>query len=93
MTQYMRKSEPTWGGPQSLPTLRSELTGTTTRSRLACREELRERSIDALRQRGAWLEEHIESLRSSLRELTDKRYSLLDGIEFSKQLIGFLTSL
>lgn len=93
MTQYMRKSEPPWGGPQAMPTLRSALTGLTPHPRTMRREELQSKPLSALQRKAAWLSSRIASLHQTLQSLSDKRQTLLSSLDFSKQLIAYLSAL
>ena len=93
MTQYMRKSEPVWGGPQSLSTLRTELTGTAARPRLPTLEELRKLPVSVLRRKAESAHQEIIQLSENLAEITEKRDKMLANVDFSKRLVSFLATL
>lgn len=89
MTQYMRKGEQVWGGPQSLPTLRKEL----TTARTMTRDELRQLTVSQLRRKAERALLHINQLKDVLSGLTEKREEVVASIEFNRQLVGFLSTL
>lgn len=93
MTQYMRKSEPVWGGPQSLSTLRTELTGTTARQKLPTLDELRKLPLSALRRKAEKFHQEIIQLSENLAEITEKRDKMQANVDFSKRLVSFLATL
>ena len=92
MTQYMRKSEPVWGGPQSLSTLRTELSGITARPRFLTRDELRQMPLSALRRRAESAYQEMTQLRETLAEITEKAEEMRSKTDFSRHLVTFLTT-